>query len=624
MCKEHGRLALVLGLAVIILTVNLGGYDLWPSDEPRYAQVAREMISSGNYLLPHVNNAPYIEKPPLFFWIIAAFSHLAGDVTPWTTRLPSVMAGIVTLLFTWLLARRMFDIRIAFWSCLILLTMQRFWWNARFGQIDMTLTACLTLGLYAFFRWQESRRIHWLFLFYLGVLVGIYAKGPGVIAFPVLFVSAWSWSKPDRRRQWLHLGAAVVVVMALYALWAVPAHLTTAGELQTDVSDTLAANIFRQTAGRFLLGVGHANWPWYYVKTLPVDWLPWTLFLPWTAWWVWRKRKDSDAVRFLLYWIVPAFVFFTMAIGKRAVYLLPLFPAFAMLFAASILELMDGEHILWRRRTGVALALFLFAIGLAPFVPPFTKYGDLWTPRLLILSAAAWAPALAAVRQVRRNETRRLHVSVAVSFCLLVTAAAITVFPIVNIYKSAKDFCAPVRSLSERGMEFDLYSVGFAREEYLFYSRHFFRELYTEIIPMKNGSEMNRWELAEFQNQVHRSIEKAAAKTTVENIKRITGEEVRLLKEAIREAVGKTGYPTELIAEFQRALKAESDEFFTVFASSRPAFLYVQENDWRWLYAIHPDMRNAHVLHQEQVGSRHVLLVANDAGRSLLQSVKPL
>lgn len=616
------KISLLLLLALVLFTVNLGGYDLWPADEPRYGQVAWEMISTGEYILPHVNGQPYTEKPPLFFWLVAALSYPVGDVTPWTTRLPSVAAGIITLTFTFLMARRLFDSRTALWTCLILITMQRFWWNSRFGQIDMTLTACLTVGLYAFLRFQEKRELRWLPLFYLAATLGLYAKGPGVGVFPTLFILAWSWRQPDRRFHWMHMVLGMGTAVVLYALWAVPAHWMTAQETQAAAADTLTSNMFRQTVGRFLLGVSHANWPWYYLETLPADWLPWTFFLPWTLLWTWRHRRENDSVKFLLCWVVPVFIFFTIAIGKRAVYLLPLFPAFAMLFAASIRDLMEGNYVLWRKRTGLAYAAFLLLAGCAPFILPFTQYGELWTPWLLLVTAAVWAPALFLLLKIKSGDIPQLPGVVAVMFCLLAISSVFIVFPIVNIHKSAKDFCAPLRSLSEKGIDYDLYSVGFAREEYLFYSRHFFKELYTDIIPMEHGHEMNQYELIKFQDKISRTIEKAAAKADIADIRNITEEEVAAMHDTMEEAVSKIGYAPELIATFQEALKQESNLFFEAFGSNKPAYLYVQENDWRWLYAIHPDMRNAVVLHHDQVGSRDVLLVANAAGKGLLEAAK--
>lgn len=621
MKSEMHHLVFLAVLAVVLLTANLGGYDLWPPDEPRYAQVAWEMLSSGDYLLPRVNNQPYTEKPPLLFWMIAAASLPGGDVTAWTARIPSVIAGLIVLLFTYLLAKHLFNRHTAFWSVLILLTMQRFWWNARCGQIDMLLTACVIIGLYAFMRWETDKRYFWLILFYLTATAGLYAKGPGTLVFPVLFVLAWSWPQQERRRYWIQLGLGGAMALILYALWAAPAHMAAAHEAQTAAADTFASNMFRQTIGRFLLGVSHANWPWYYLTTLPVDWLPWTLFLPWTLLWTWRHRRENAAIRFLLCSTLPAFIFFTIAIGKRNVYLLPLFPSFAMLFALSIQELMNSDPVKWRKGIGIALLIVLLIIAAAPAALFLTPYKNLWTPSLFVISGAALLPAYLLLRSLASSRTTNLHQLTAAMFVLLSLSGVWLAFPLINVYKSARDFCAPVRQLAEQQEDFDLYTIGFAREEYLFYSRHFFKELYTEVIPLEHGHNMNPMALARFQNDLSHAIGKATAKVDIKDIKSISPEEWALLQQAIRNAVLKEEYAPELIADFKEALAKAGRDFFKAFESSRPAYLYVQEYDWRWIYALHPDIQDAKVLHEELVGRRHVLLIANPAGEALLDKV---
>ena len=139
---------------------------------------------------------------------------------------------------------------------------------------------------------------------------------------------------------------------------------------------------------------------------------------------------------------------------------------------------------------------------------------------------------------------------------------------------------------------------------------------------MEDGHEMNQIELAHFQGKVSRAIFKAVEKVTIQDISSITHEEVQAMQEAMKTSVAKTGYSPELIAKFQKALALESNHFFVDFNSIVPAYLYVQEEDWRWLYAIHPNMRNATVLDQEQVGSRDVLLVSNAAGIELLEATE--
>jgi 4-amino-4-deoxy-L-arabinose transferase-like glycosyltransferase len=620
MNRDLVRLCAALAFAAVLFSININGYDLWPPDEPRYALIAREMMDSGDYLLPRVNNQPYKEKPPLLFWMIAAASSITGEVTPLTARIPSVVSGLIVLLFTGLLAREVFNARIALWSVLILMTMQRFWWNSRFGQIDMLLSACLTAGLYGYWRWEASRRYGWLVLFYAAAMAGLFAKGPGVLVFPVLFVLVRSWKSERPIEAWTHLVVGCACCILAYAAWVIPTHLAFAQEVQETAGNGLASNMFRQTIGRFFLGVSHANWPWYYLTTLPVDWLPWTLFLPWVAVWVWKQRKENASVRFLFSWILPAFLFFTVAIGKRGVYLLPLFPAFAILFAAGILEFIDKGDEKWKLRISWFYSSILLLSGCIALFAPAIISIDIPSVTLSIIGACLVLPVFPAMPGYINKRMPYLHLQFFASFVLLCVMTSFLVFPLVNQYKSARGFCSPIANLTEKDVEFDLYSVGFAREEYVFYSRHFFKELYTGPVPLEGNYGMGELEMLKFQKEFSRAITKSVETVQIQDIKAIRPDEVEALRAALQETVGKKGYPEALIEDFKNGLRKEADEFFAVFSSDRPAFLYVQDYDWRWIYAIHPDMHGAVVLDHEDVGSRSVLLVANPAGAALMGS----
>ena len=618
MNKEWIRIGIVLALAAVIFSINIGGYDLWPPDEPRYALIAREMMDSGDYLLPRVNNQPYKEKPPLLFWCIAACSSWTGEVTPTSARVPSVISGLVVLIFTALLAHELFNARIALWSVMILMTMQRFWWNSRFGQIDMLLTACLTAGLYGYWRWDKTRKWRWLVWFYMAVIAGLFAKGPGVIVFPALFVLAWTWRGPHRFRAWRNLAIGCSLCILVYALWAIPTHIAFAGESQTAAGDVLASNMFRQTLGRFFLGVSHANWPWYYLTTLPVDWLPWTLFLPWVVLWVWKHKNDNSSMRFLLSWTVPALVFFSIAIGKRGIYLLPLFPAFAIFFANGILDFMENGNVLWRRRLGWIYGFLLIIIGLAPFALLFTEYKDLWMPAMALSGLALFLCGGVVLPFSSGNKMSYLHLQVFGSFLLLSLFGSALFFPVINTHKSARPFCRPIAELVEKNIDFDLYSIGFAREEYTFYSKHFFKELYTEAIPLEYNYDMSPLKMLRFQKDFSHAIVKAVEKVDIKDIAAIQPAELDALQTALKTVIDKEDYTPGLIQDFENGLEKEGEAFFSSFGSSKPAFLYVQEYDWRWLYAVHPDIHGAIVLNQSNVGSRCVLLVANPAGAQLI------
>ncbi len=618
MASEITRVLLLLLLAGVLFSAGLGGYDLWPPDEPRFAEVAREMMQSGDYLVPRVNGEPYKEKPPLLFWLIALASQPAGEVTAVTARIPSVLAGILTVLFTYLLGRRLFGPRVAFWSALVLMTAQRVWWQAHFGQIDMLLAACLTGALLAFASWRDSGRWHYLVLFYVASAAALYAKGPGVLVFPGLLVLTLAW-REDEPGHVVHLALGMAAVCLLYAVWLVPARAAASAELGASAGTAMAANLFRQTVGRFALGVSHANPPWYYLKTLPLDWLPWALFLPWTLLWVWRHRDEGLETRLLLCWIVPAFLFFSIAIGKRAIYLLPLFPAMSIFIARSILDLVDDpSHTTWRRRTAWVWGLILLLLAAAPLALLATEYREMaYDVRVLVFSLVA---GLFGLWALGGKIASRLPTVMAIQFAVLALTAASVVFPMVNPHKSAKAFCEPVRHLARQGAEFDLYSVGFAREEYVFYSERFLDEQFTDLLDMSEAGDQSLAKQARLQKDLRRAMAKGVEEVPIADIGGITPAEIGLLRQGMCDALDEKGFPRGIQIAFQDALSIVGRSFFRSFQGGRPAFAYVQEEDWRWVCALLPETRKTTVVRQDNVGRRTVLLVANRAGARLVSN----
>ncbi|MCK5008988.1 MAG: glycosyltransferase family 39 protein, partial [Deltaproteobacteria bacterium] len=96
--KSSFHIFVLLILSSAIFFVNIGGWDLWNPDEPRYAQVAKEMMESGNWILPHLNSRVYPDKPPVFFWLIALSSKIKGEVTSFSARFPSALAAVLGVL----------------------------------------------------------------------------------------------------------------------------------------------------------------------------------------------------------------------------------------------------------------------------------------------------------------------------------------------------------------------------------------------------------------------------------------------------------------------------------------------------------------------------------------------
>lgn len=603
-------------LAAVLFGVNLGGHGLWPADEPRYAQVAREMIQAGDFLVPRVNGEPYLEKPPLLFWSMTLFSLPIGDVTPVTARIPSYLAALLTVFLTWLLARRMFGSRIAFWSALLLMTGYRFWWQASFAQIDMLLTGCMTVAMYHLWQWEEDRKGWRLAVIYGAMAAGMLAKGPPALIFPLLLIFSFYWGKKQDRKA-LHWVWGVAAALALVALWYLPARLALAGAGEQTVSEGISGNLVRNTVGRMIMGVSKAQWPWYYLFQTPLDWLPWTLFLPWIALSAWRQRQATRMHRFLWCWTLPAFVFFSISIGKRAIYLLPLFPAIAILFALTLLDLMDSMRVNRLRVTGLVWSGLLLFIGAATHALPWTPYSDVYTPGVILFSVLIIVLAVLSFAYALRTECHGLHVFMAVGAAGLYAGAALFVFPVMDIYKSAERVCAPVRALAEQNAQFDLYSLGFSREEYIYYSKHFHTPVLTDLVGRASIPPDQIVEMERIQKSARSAISKAARQVPVTDLSAITPEERATLASAIHNALrGQEGKLTGVL-QFEDDLRAELTEFSTRLQEDTPAFFFVQGEDWRWIVPLLPESLALHVLVHRAVGRDDALLIANSAGMAL-------
>ena len=156
--QPWAQFALLMGLCFAIYFVNLGQWDLWDPDEPRYAEVSREMVNGGDWILMHRNGEIYTDKPPLFFWIVAFSSFLWQGLTPFSVRFPSAFFGTLTVLLTFFIGKRLYSSRTGFLSGLILATSFQFAFLSTRGNIDTTLTFFTTASILCFLQWYQRRQ----------------------------------------------------------------------------------------------------------------------------------------------------------------------------------------------------------------------------------------------------------------------------------------------------------------------------------------------------------------------------------------------------------------------------------------------------------------------------------
>lgn len=442
---------LVLGL--VLFLPGIGGRDLWNPDEPRYAEVTREMRASGDWFVPHLNGKIYSEKPPLLFWSIAAASLATGEVGPVAARLPSLVAAIATLFLLFGMARRLFDRRVAWWSVAILATSGRILWQARVGQIDMLLLCLVTLAMYFFVRGWLEHRPGFFRLFFVAAGFGTLAKGPVGLLPPLLSIVAFALLTRDRARlREMRIGSGLAIWAGVVLLWLVPAAVTGGAAY-------LETLVIKQNVTRYADPWHHFQPFYYYFTTVPADFLPWFFFLPGALWLGWRRATANDrrGYLFALCWAMVTVLFFSLSPAKRTVYVLQMFPALAMIVAWSMSEIAASWNRLRRFATvPAALLATLFAAipvawivlqrqrpdRAAKLLAQFEQLGSGLLPELAFLVGTLFAGALAGWLLGRRGHPGRLVGAIATGMGAAGIAAVLLVLPRFDPIKSARALSA--------------------------------------------------------------------------------------------------------------------------------------------------------------------------------------
>lgn len=327
--KKCFSYSLVIALLTLILYIfNIGGYDLGAPDEPRYGEVAREMQIDGNYVIPHLNNRIYYEKPPLFFAVTALFTALTGKTTVVTVRLPVIilaclLIGILIYYFGTRLGKKTGVI-----AGLILATTLNYFWLAMRVNLDVPLIFCTTLALillYGELAGVKPSYKSFLAFFLMGVGT-LFKSQAALIPVAVIIVYALLSKKAKQLRniRWLR---GSLIYLAVIALWIVSSYVIGG-------YDYFKTAILDQVIGYSTGSQGHPNPFYYYLTTFPAEALPWSIFIiPAVYYFYKRKNELPDFVKFSLVWFVTIFIIFSIVGSKRGLYLLQLYPAFALMIA---------------------------------------------------------------------------------------------------------------------------------------------------------------------------------------------------------------------------------------------------------------------------------------------------
>ena len=465
------NLGLLLLVAIPLFSLGLSNHGLWSADEPRVAEIGREMALTGNWALPTLNQRPFLEQPPLYYGALA-LTFKAFGVSDRVARVPSALFAFGSILVVFFMANALFGSRTALLAGLVLATSGEFFRVAHTVIVDGALTffvlCCMAFFITGYLSESNRKKLLCYILMYVACslafltkgFIGVVIPGLGILAF---LVADRNLKEILKMRLWL--GALIFLAMALpwfIALWhqGGTEYLKVFlfhNHLQRFLPDGLAGAVSADVSG-------HHNPIYYYLIEFPVGFLPWSILLVPALIHAFSRagRSGAPSEKGLLFakcWFLAGIIFLTASSTKRTLYLMPIFAPMAIITAAYIESTLVfpsinrvGKAFLW------VFALVLLMIG-AGAVPGYlyarqshvlASSGDLLAPisLLAILMAAA---SVVTIRYLRKGNLKTYWVATDVAIIGALIFALTVLVPVVDRHKSFVPFCNRITNMIPSG-----------------------------------------------------------------------------------------------------------------------------------------------------------------------------
>jgi 4-amino-4-deoxy-L-arabinose transferase-like glycosyltransferase len=431
------QLALLLGVCYFFFFFGLGAFGLTGADEPRYAQIAREMLARHDWIVPTLNGSPWLEKPALLYWKMMN-SYAIFGVSDWAARIPAAFHATAVVFGIFFFMRR-FRFASELDAAMIAASSAGMIGFGRGASTDMLVSAPFALAMMCWWTWHQTSKKLWLVIFYGLLGVGALAKGPVAPALAVLVVGAYAVLRRDGK---IFVRSLSLIGFLLFAAIVLPWYLA----VQHKVPQFFRVFFIEHNLERFGTNLYQHSQPfWYYLPVFLLAAMPWTLFaVPalidagGNTWKRWRANPepmtiDADAQvddglpSFLFIWIVVPIVFFSISRAKLPGYILPSIPAAALLTADYVHRLKAVPRLLTSFHALLCAVLLVGAL-MAPFammkVQPPSYMG-------IFMAVTGGVIAFMVLVMVRREGIRVLHfvtlvpTILAVAFLLRPAAATI-------------------------------------------------------------------------------------------------------------------------------------------------------------------------------------------------------
>jgi len=356
-------LAMIAGILALCYFFGLGSYPLFTPDEGRYSEVAREMLATGDFITPRLNGVVFLDKPILYYWLQASAMKLFG-LKEAALRFWPALFGIWGCLSVYIAGRLLFNRRAGLLSALVLASTVLYYGAAHYANLDLEVAVLVSTTLLFFLLGlkiepaEKSR--WWIYAAYCFAGLAVLTKGLIGLAFPALIIGSWTlllgqWGNIKKLRPLRGLGILLAIVLPWYIL------------AQKANPEFFHFFFIVQQISRFLSTNDFNNQVpgWFYFPIVLAGFLPWTIFLFGSLFShlrrVWQKRQEQTSTLYLLLWVVLIFSFFSIPHSKTIGYILPVFPALALLVGAD-LDLRWQTFFKGGKNLQISLLTFSFAL----------------------------------------------------------------------------------------------------------------------------------------------------------------------------------------------------------------------------------------------------------------------
>jgi 4-amino-4-deoxy-L-arabinose transferase len=398
----------IIGLFLLLYIAPLGVTPLAIPDETRYAEIPREMIASGDWVVPHLDGLRYFEKPAMGYWLNAISIMVFGE-NEFAARFPSAIATGLSALMLFFLARRFSGGYLSgiLTASIFLLSIEVFAVGS-FSVLDapFSLFITATVIFYFFAVMEPTLKKKRLFLALSGATCGLAFLTKGFLAFAlpmIIIVPYMIWERRFKellKSLWIPALLAVLISLP----WCILIHLR--------APDFWNFFFWNEHIRRFTAGSAQHNESfWYFFKVFPLAILPWTFLVP-AAWIGMRKDAFNNSItKFSLCWCLVPFLFFSVSSGKLLTYILPCFPPLAILLGSGVNKYLASGK---KRAFNIGALLFILFICLFALILPVFQlagyhglkpYAHLWKPALLTASLFSWA--LCTLYSIRASDNKK-------------------------------------------------------------------------------------------------------------------------------------------------------------------------------------------------------------------------